>query len=116
MRWSDIFWLALVFWIVFLLGLSTIISIVNVESEHLQNDTEKQLETIADTTLNNKEDWEPTISEDKLLGPDLWGTDIRLLYLKVPDMVIVVALSAGPDHTWDTDDDIVATAFDVKEK
>jgi len=77
--------------------------------------TSKTLQSIADTTIISKKGWEPVISEAGLqeIIPDAWGTSIRLLYLKVPDMTIALAVSAGPDCIWDTDDDVFGAAYRI---
>ena len=74
-------------------------------------ETRVQLSIMAETTLSNSENWEPVVSEDKYVDPDSWGTEIRLLYAKLPSMSIVVCASAGPNCIWGDHDDMAESAF-----
>lgn len=74
------------------------------------------LRTIAETTFVSKEGGEPIVSEEIWLAPDPWGKEIRSIYLKVSDMTISLALSAGPDSVWETEDDLSAASTTITHK
>ena len=71
--------------------------------------TQNQLKTIAETMLASKD--EEVLVECRT-GPtfDAWDTQIRPVYVSTSDVIVVVALSAGLDTLWETDDDLSVAA------